>query len=506
MNLNLHFKNTLWLYLSSFLVLPIAYFIRVLYAQELTVADYGIFYGLFGFFAFFNFLRDWGINDASTYFVNKFLIEKNHSKIKTIFYFNHFFQLFLSILIAVALYYFNDVIFETFYKGELHIKPIFNLFILLWITDTIVATNRKFLDIFQDQKANTFFNLTLFSLIITLSLIAFYSTYINSFEIPTLAYLGAYLTISIFSFLYLLIKYKEYFISPSFYLDLGFFKKISKYSTSLLIAGFSGMVFTTTDIVIIQYFEGAESVAFYSTAVSSAILLTVLISPINRVIAPLTAKLWHSRKKTAISDILSFALNNFWALIVPLAALFAILSDNFILAVYGEKFMEASILLKYLSLGIIIYSINTILPALVNSIGKPKDLSRIILTIGLINFIGNLLVIQFLGTLGVVFVTIFSYFVGFALFVRVLSSEIKIRFDLMNFFKILFSSGIFIVVAMLLVKNLYIRYLNIEMLDFIINGGIVLMISSIFYVVALVATGVITKAKLQHLKQLLLSE
>ena len=117
-----------------------------------------------------------------------------------------------------------------------------------------------------------------------------------------------------------------------------------------------------------------------------------------------------------------------------------------------------------------------------------------------------MLVIQFLGTLGVVFVTIFSYFVGFALFVRVLSSEIEIRFDLMNFFKILFSSGIFIVVAMLLVKNVYIRYLNIEMLDFIINGGIVLMISSIFYVIALVTTGVITKAKLQHLKQLLLSE
>ena len=119
-------KETAKVYFLTLLIIPLSFFVRMIYARNLTLVDYGLFYGLFAFFAFFNFLRDWGLTSATNYFANKYIVHNKKSKIKTLFFLDWGFKLFMSIAIGIILYFLKGVIASGIYKNEGNVGYMFD--------------------------------------------------------------------------------------------------------------------------------------------------------------------------------------------------------------------------------------------------------------------------------------------------------------------------------------------------------------------------------------------
>lgn len=509
MKFNLHIKNTFWVYCVTFAILPITYLIRILYERNLSLADFGIYYGLFGFFAFFGFLRDWGLRDASIYYSNQALVQKDYAKVKTIFFFNQCSQLFFSLIIALLLYWKQEWIFATFYPNELvnpeaHIKTLFNLFLVQWVIITIWQTNQAFLSIFQNQRANSIFTFFQFSTIVIFALCMFGS--MNNFEVPVFALLTASSVIALGSSIYISYRYYDIIWKPSLFLNRDFFKKIFAYASALVVAGLSNTIFVSTDTVIVQYFSGAENVAFYVTAVSSAGLLLLFLSPLIEILNPLAAKLWHANKKQSLGNLISFIMNHFLIPTLPLALVFLVFAQNFIASIYSKvEMLQATLPLQILCIGIITKGLNNLLAAVISSIGRPKELSKITLTVGLFNLVGNLILIQYYGIIGVVITTAVSYLITLVLYLKVLRADLPLSFDAVNTFKIIMASVGFFIIAFALKEPLYTTYSSMAIVNFLLNGGLVFFLSGTVYIVLLFVLRILDRAKIQYFRELVFS-
>lgn len=500
--MNKHFANVIWVYVATFLVIPITYGIRVIYAQNLTLEDFGIFYGLFGFFAIFGFFRNWGMNSAVVYFVNKYYAEERNDKIKTLFWFNQIVQFALSLIIGLLLFLFKGIIFSTFYPLEQNISSIFTLFILYWIISTIYNTNSIFLTIFQNQKANAFLHISYFFLVLVISIL-FIFLKVRNYIIPTLAYLASSIAIVLISLFYILTKYKKVLLLPKLYINKDLFKEVFRYSNSMIIAGVAGTLLVASDKVIIQYFAAAENVAIYTVAFSTALLLTLFVSPIQRVISPIIANKWHIKKVNIIENIMSSLLNNYLLFVLPLVLSFFIFADNFILAVYGSKFIESSLILRILAFGALIITINSFIGIILKSTGKPKVYSKIVVITGICNVILSILLINFWGIIGVAIATLFSSLMKLILLVKLVIKYISLKIDFLNNAKIVLSSLIFLVISLLLKNTLYHIYTDIRIINFLINCIIILGLAAIVYLLCLVILKVIDRKKIIYLRNLL---
>ena len=499
--MNIHFKNLSWVYLAALLSLPFGYFVRVLYAQNLSLADYGLFYGLFSFFGFFAFLRNWGIGGATNYYTNQHLVKKEYSQVKTLFYFNQLVQLGLSIIIGLILFLVNDWVFATFYAGEEHIEIMLNMFILYWVVSTVYDTNSGFLGIWENQKISSLLSLSSIIFIFICSSIGFY--FLDNFIVPPLIYFLSTLSISVYSAAYLLVKYKKVLVLPRFYWHKSFFGKILKYSNKLVVAGLVSSVFVMTDTMVIQYFKGAEQVALYATAIATASLLTLFVFPALGVLSPLIAKLWHRTEKDKISEIISSILNHFLALLLPFAICFIVYAKPFILTLFGEKFAGSIIILQIFVGAILLKNVIVILSTITTSIGKPKETSTNTLISGVVNVTGNLLVIQFFGVLGVVCMTVFSYILILCLQVRLILTEIKLNFNILFNIKIIGANLVFLILVYSLKDVLYIEYTGVGVLNLLFNGGIVFLLAVSVYIVLLIYLDVINRTKIDSLRKLI---
>jgi O-antigen/teichoic acid export membrane protein len=474
----------------------------VIYAQNLAIEDFGIFYGLFGFFVFFGFFRDWGMNSAVIFFANKYHAEGRLDKIKTLFWFNQFTQLGLSLIIGLILYFSREFIFKTFYPIEQNISQIFIIFIFYWITFTVHSTNSIFFTIFQNQKINAYLEIAYFAVILIISVLFLYLK-ISNFLIPAYAYLISSITMVIISTVYILVKYKDILITPLLYKHKNLFKEVFRYSSSVIVAGVAGTLLLSTDKIIIQYFEAAEVVALYSVAFSTALLLTIFVSPFQRVIQPIIASKWHLKEVRVIEGIMSSILNNYLMFILPLVLSFIVFADNFILAVYGKSFINASFIIRVLALGVLFITINSFISIILSSIGKPKLFSRIVVVTGICNIVLSIAFINFWGVIGVAIATVFSSILRLFMLAFAVKKFIRLKIDFVNNLKIIFSSFFFLLFSLFLKNTIYHIYTNIVILNFVLNCAIIFSLASTVYLAILIFLKVITRSKYNYLRELL---
>lgn len=482
--------------------MPLGYLIRVLYARELSLEDYGVFYGLFGFFAFFAFLRNWGMNGAVNYFANKYLVSKDYGKVKTLFWFNQLFQVCLSVIITMIIWFSKDLIVYYLYPNEENFVSILSIFMFFWIINTVLNTNTIFLTIFQNQKASGFFNTLNLLFVFGVSIVLLWLQK-DGFLVPPLAYLSAMIAVIFFSLFYLFFKYKEYLFFPKLYLGWDLFRELINYSNSMVTAGIAGIIFFSTDKLIVQYFEGAEKVAIYVTAVATATLLMSLVTPFFKVLQPVLTKMWHKKQEKELSLLVSSVFNNYLIAILPLVLSFFVFADSFILAVYGEKFIESAILIQIMVFGILVTGANSFAAVVLGGIGQPKILSKTALVSGVLNLTMSVTLIHVWGIKGVAIATLTAYLLNFLLRISYIMKQISVNANYGNNLKVVFSALVFVICMWILKENLAYSYSAIKVINFLLNAFLAFIVSLLLYVLCLRQLNVLTKEKFVYLKSLI---
>jgi len=495
-------QQTIWVYFLTSLITPLTFFVRMLFAEKLDVIDYGLFYGLFAMFGFLNLISNFGLNDSAGYFVQKYIVRKNVSKVKTIFFITACFQIATSLIIILLLLMFKSLIITRFFRNEGHIAFMFGIFILYWFVQNLFVIVKKFFNFFYEQKYARLMDLMFFTFVLVVSFYGFMK--FPTFKVPVFVYFLGSLLIMIVFFLVLVLRHKKYFTEPlTFKLELP--KELFTYARSIFIGSLSVVVLSEIDILILQFFIGAESVAYYSTGFAIANLLLIIVAPLHAIMAPTLKKLWHEKAKNELMKIISLFFSNLLIVVMPLSLFVFSFSTQLIQVIFGIEFMQSNIIVKIFSISLVFKIINSFLFVILWSLGRPKQTSRIMIIGAIINLGLDIIFVNVYQNIGVAVATSISYVIMTFLATKEIGRVLKINVDIMDNVKVLISSGVFLIIIQLLKATSFFTIDN-PVLHFLINGTIIFLMSFLIYSSLLIIFGVITRKKVDLVKNLFFSK
>jgi len=125
-------KKGFWLYLFSFIIGPLGYFVKIIISHDLTVSEVGILYGIISLITLLTAFNDFGMTESLKKFVPKFIIEEEYGKIKSILSYTLLIQLGTGLILTAFFYFGAPAIATHFFKTDAAIQSlqIFSLYFI----------------------------------------------------------------------------------------------------------------------------------------------------------------------------------------------------------------------------------------------------------------------------------------------------------------------------------------------------------------------------------------
>ena len=493
----------MWVFLFSFAAIPVSIAVRILYAQKLSVVDYGLFYGFFAFLGMFEFLRDWGLRNAAAYFTNKYVVKKDNRKIKTLYFINHFVPFVLSLIIAGLLFLFKGVIVTHVYKNEGHINFIFNFLLIYWVLAVFYRTNTTFFNAYSQQQIPKAIEFISLSLIFVSSFFLLF--FFESYKVPVISYIGVFAFLSIVSTYWFFVKHRDVF-EAKMYVKKDLFKEVITYANAIFIGGLSSLVLTQTDSFLLQIFSGATNVALYTTGFSAANLITAFTTPITIIFYPIFMRYWHHKNKKVLTKVLNLILNNILLVLLPISLFFFVFAKQIILLMFGAKFAASTIVLQVFAFTFILNALALFFLMCLRSFGKPKACSKVIVIGGVSNIILDLILIPKFELMGAIVATSICYVIMLIAAGTIVNKDIKIRPSPSKNLKIIISSIMFTLTYVVVKDYVLLFSFGNQTINTISNNIIVFIISISVYAIFLVMLKVVDKNMIMTLKNIVIKK
>jgi len=303
-------------------------------------------------------------------------------------------SIFLIIISIPILYFYTDQN-DFFY--------IFTLLLIGLLIDVFALYKEYFLSIEKTKYITISSIISLvFSSILNITLVLLKS-YVVWFAI-------VYLVQKIINIIGLKYYYKKKSSNKKSKFDFSLAKTMLQDSWPLIFTSFAGLLYMSTDQILIKYFLDFEQVGLYATAVKLIMVFYVIPSILSNILYP---KLIQSYKSLARNDFLKKVqvLYFFNLLIAILILLFFILfGEDIILFLFGNEFLPSTEVLHIYSFGLIFVFFGS----MNNKILMMENMQKLMLgrtILGLIlNLILNLILIPEYGIVGGAISTVFSEF------------------------------------------------------------------------------------------------
>lgn len=498
MNIKKILKESIWIYAFVFIGAVAGYFVRVLYARNFTVAEYGLFYAVFSFIFLFRPLREFGLNASQIFYMNRSLTKTEYAKAKGVFAMTLASQIVLSFIVASIIFTFRNYLAKYFFKDPIA-GTVISFLLVYFILHSFVYNMSNMFGSFQKHFLFQLRDPMIIIFVLVFSLIFFKLDY-KLLTMP-LAHLFAGAAASVIYFLLYKLRLKELNVSAQY--DWKTTKEVFVYGFAMSIGSFAWVILSYLHTTLLTWMRGLESVGYYNVILPSVQVIFLMTNPILNLLFPIATNMFHSEKKKELSALLSMIYNNFLILTLPVAAMFFIFSGQIINFIFGSKYLVVTTALKiYLVFWIFIFlrQVNLVFLA---SIGEAKYSSKMLWIEVIFNVVAAVILIKLFDYTGAVFaagsgailITILTY--------SFLRKKIAIKIDYWQQLKTLVAGALFMMVAMYLEDRIFI---TIGKLSVFAEGIIVLAISGIVYLSALTVMKVVTKNKIIYFKKLLIQQ
>ncbi|MBN2857341.1 MAG: polysaccharide biosynthesis C-terminal domain-containing protein [Candidatus Delongbacteria bacterium] len=334
-----------------------------------------------------------GVIDATSYFQRKTKYD-----IETIFKVNFTFLLMAASLFIITILSLrmNGVIFEEYGISILLYTAVTVIF-FNFISDLLVAT------MISREKIISMNNIFLVTGILNLIVLALLW---KSGNLTVKAYMILFPLNSVVRTLTML-RYSK--IMPGFNFRFGIIAEELKYGTIVFLGAFFIFLNYRLDQWLIKFFLGNKELGLYAVGVAIAEILLIIPTGL---INPLRARLYnigndHSDFKTVTAKTIKFALYATAAISVPVFFLVPLISSEFL---YGEKYAESVVIIQILIAGIIFLTFGKVGSHYYVVKGRPAIHMYSALSIFLVNFALNLIMIPKFGIKGAAIASSISYF------------------------------------------------------------------------------------------------
>src|SRR3989338_7128926 len=290
-------KTSLALFIGSVLSGLAAYGTRMILTRALSVTEYGLFYGVFSFVSFFLLFRDFGLPTAIIKYVADFHAKKKYHDLKTALVSVTLVQFVSSVVIAVVLFAFADVIAASYFKEpkaalllKFFVVYIFTSLFAIMLKAILMGFRSKFFPIFELFKNTT--NLLFLLVAAPLSF---------GVLLPLFGQIFSWI-IMIGICAYLLLKYHFRFFDYHLTNLKSSTTLMFSFGLPVMLASIGYQVIGQMDTLFLVYLRTLEEVGVYNTVLPASLVFLLFGKSVADIIFPLFAEMWAKHEHHKIQQ------------------------------------------------------------------------------------------------------------------------------------------------------------------------------------------------------------
>lgn len=397
--------------LGTIIASVIGLFNQILLGRILGPTDYGLFSLGISIMTIFCVLPHFGLGQGLTQYIPYNIKLKNNWKIKKAINFSMKFTIIVGIVVSVLLFLFSDIIaVKIFNNYELGlIIKAFSIALTFWALHNTIGSLTQ---AFKSPKYYVYIENILMPLI---QISIFILLYLMGYKLFG-AVIG-FIISSIFgalSYIYIarnkLCRKLEYPNNNNYKINTDNVEvELIKLSFPLFLAGFTFMFMQYPDKLILGAFTNPFDVGLYTAAFTLASLVLIIYSGFSFNFRPVLSEYYAEKNYIDMEKLNSSCTKWLFLITFPIVVYIIIYSKEIIGIIYGNLYLNASVPLSILALGIAMNGLTGLTGETLISIKKTKlnFYSEIIGAVS--NLMLNILLIPFFGILGAAIGTSLSF-------------------------------------------------------------------------------------------------
>lgn len=201
-------------------------------------------------------------------------------------------------------------------------------------------------------------------------------------------------------------------------------------------------IMSSSDRYMISYFMGVTATGIYSAAYGLAIYASFILAPLQTVLFPTVTKSYTENNLEETRNYLKYSFKYFMMVAIPSAFGLSILAKPILQILTTPEFISGNIIIPFVALGAILYSIFQISVNIIYLINRTKLIVRLLSASAALNIALNLVLIPRIGIMGAAVATLIAY--GVLGISTLITTRRYLKFDLSTPFvlKSLFSSAV----------------------------------------------------------------
>jgi O-antigen/teichoic acid export membrane protein len=442
----------------------IGYATRIYLARSLTPAEYGLFYAVFTFVLFFLFFRDLGLGQALTKYIAEFRVQGNHGLISTAT-FTVFSLQFMSSLLFAGVFYFSADWLALHYFKEVQAAVLLQFLVLYIIGSVFIRVSKPILQGFQRMFA--YASIEVMKNVLVLLGIVLFFTLGYTLLAPVFAYVLVGPLILLF---YFPVLRKRVSATPQITRSMA--KKVMVFGLPVMVTAVGGKIIGYIDTLLLTYFTTTTQVGIYNVVLPSAIILLFLGRSVTAILFPMSSELWAKRDTKRLRAGLHLVHKYLFIFLIPLIGIGIVYAELLITTFFGSAYASGTLALQILLVGVLLYAAAMTNNSMLSAIGKPEQVTKIILFAAGLNIVLNLLLIPSFGINGAAVATTVSYFLVFLLSIRKISSYIHATIPWKQWILLLLPASAFLC-TLLWFGKLVVLSIWLELVLSIMVGGLV---------------------------------
>jgi O-antigen/teichoic acid export membrane protein len=432
-------RGTFFVAISLVTASLFAYLMRILLARNLSIDSYGLFYSVWVLIIFASMIADLGISSAITKYIAKYRAEKKYSRIKTATASAFAIVIVSSLTVILLVFMLSGNLAEWYFKNSsaVFILNILLVFIFLnAVYNVMKAVFRGFQKMLVFSVMEPLKNLAVFVFAfllfkINLDLLSAPLSYIISTALGILVFGGS---------LGKIFRFSRYRIA-SFSSEA---RKLVLFGIPVILTGFGEIVIGNIDTIMLTYFRTLAEVAVYNVVLPTALIFLFFGGALSIVALPMASELWAKKEKKKIRDGLRLLYKYSFLAMIPAIGIVFEFSEFAIALLFGNQYVSGYLSFQILLAGVFLYVVAYINNTVIVGIGKPGEITKIILIASVLNIVLNAALIPVWGIVGAALATSLSYFLILVLSLLKVKKYVGIKLPLLIWLKTLIVGAIFL--------------------------------------------------------------
>ncbi|HLC22156.1 MAG TPA: flippase [Candidatus Nanoarchaeia archaeon] len=484
-------KTSLALFIGSVLSGLAAYGTRMILTRALSVTEYGLFYGVFSFVSFFLLFRDFGLPTAIIKYVADFHAKKKYHDLKTALVSVTLVQFVSSVVIAVVLFAFADVIAASYFKEpkaalllKFFVVYIFTSLFAIMLKAILMGFRSKFFPFFELFKNTT--NLLFLLVAAPLSF---------GVLLPLFGQIFSWI-IMIGICVYILLRHHFQFFDYHVTNLKSSTKLMLSFGLPVLLATIGYQVIGQIDTLFLVYLRTLDEVGVYNTVLPASLVFLLFGKSVADIIFPLFAEMWAKHEQSKIQQGVTEVYKYGFILSAPVLLFFFVYARLFLELSFGLVYGVGAQAFQILLIGILFYIMVMINNHILAAIGKPAITTKIVLGSAVLNIVLNTIFIPPFGMGGAALATSLSYLTMLLFSTLYVAKELSVAPPWLFWTKSFVAGGIYLAVAYGLESIL-------DPIVFYLRIPFVFLVACLGYVAALFLLRMVSWQEVQEKKRLL---